>query len=137
MPIGETESRVIARARAWRPRTSMVRRGSTVRVRQRALQKSRKTGFPFRIDLQVVELEAGYGALRSKKPPEDAPSCVQIPSDRDRTSARCRLTAALQQLERVRVAQQRDDGMRVRETNVTLSATRANMASSARNLLNS
>ncbi len=37
----------------------MVRRGSTARVRQRALQKTRKTGFPFRIDLQVVELDPG------------------------------------------------------------------------------
>ena len=32
----ETVSRVIAHVRAYRPETSMVRRGSTVRVRQRA-----------------------------------------------------------------------------------------------------
>src|SRR6266540_2989534 len=37
----------------------MVRRGSTVRVRQRALQKPRMTGFLFRIDLQVLERGAG------------------------------------------------------------------------------
>jgi hypothetical protein len=37
----------------------MVRRGSTVRVRQRALQKPRITGFLFRIDLQVLERGAG------------------------------------------------------------------------------
>src|SRR5438034_1716391 len=33
----------------------MVRRGSTVRVRQRALQKPRITGLSFRVDLQVLE----------------------------------------------------------------------------------
>ena len=36
-------------------RRSMVRRGSTVRVRQRALQTARKSDLYFRIDLQVVE----------------------------------------------------------------------------------
>jgi hypothetical protein len=50
----------------------MVRRGSTVRVRQRALQKPRSQGFAFRIDLHVVEREAGmepFGAFRSKRRP--------------------------------------------------------------------
>ncbi len=37
----------------------MVRRGSTVRVRQRALQKTRSRPFSFRIDLQ--KLECGVG----------------------------------------------------------------------------
>jgi hypothetical protein len=37
----------------------MVRRGSTVRVRQRALQKPRITGLLFRIDLQILERGAG------------------------------------------------------------------------------
>src|SRR3954468_5087359 len=41
------------------PATFMVRRGSTVRVRQRALQKPRIRGFLFRINLQVRELGAG------------------------------------------------------------------------------
>jgi hypothetical protein len=36
-------------------RRSMVRRVSTVRVRQRALQKPRTWGFSFRFNLQVVE----------------------------------------------------------------------------------
>jgi hypothetical protein len=48
----------------------MVRRGSTVRVRQRALQKPRSQGFFVRIDLQdrqrVVGMEPLYGAFRSK-----------------------------------------------------------------------
>jgi hypothetical protein len=47
----------------------MVRRGSTVRVRQRALQKPRSRAF-VRIDLQdrqrVVGMEPLYGAFRSK-----------------------------------------------------------------------
>jgi hypothetical protein len=50
----------------------MVRRGSTVRVRQRALQKPRIGGFLFRINLQVREFGgrygARYGAFRSKTP---------------------------------------------------------------------
>src|SRR5438128_4150650 len=37
----------------------MVRRGSTVRVRQRALQKPRIERFFFRKDLQVLQREAG------------------------------------------------------------------------------
>jgi hypothetical protein len=36
----------------------MVRRGSTVRVRQRAPQKARKQRFPLRADLHVVKLDA-------------------------------------------------------------------------------
>jgi hypothetical protein len=39
--------------------TFMVRRGSTVRVRQRALQKRCTWRFFFRIDLQILEREAG------------------------------------------------------------------------------
>jgi hypothetical protein len=39
-------------------RVEMVRRGSTVRVRQRALQKLRKWGFSFRMSLQIVERDA-------------------------------------------------------------------------------
>ena len=58
----------------------MVRRGSTVRVRQRALQKPRKgllSCFPFLIDLHDLQHTQGYGALygafrstcRSLEPP--------------------------------------------------------------------
>jgi succinylglutamate desuccinylase len=36
----------------------MVRRGSTVRVRQRALQKARKAGLSLQIDLHTVQLDA-------------------------------------------------------------------------------
>src|SRR6266516_1724435 len=36
-----------------------IERGSTVRVRQRALQNPRITGFLFRIDLQILEHGAG------------------------------------------------------------------------------
>jgi hypothetical protein len=39
--------------------TSMVRRGSTVRVRQRALQKPRSRGFSVRIDLHKAEYASG------------------------------------------------------------------------------
>jgi hypothetical protein len=53
-------------------RCSMVRRGSTVRVRQRALQKPRSRGLFCRIDLHLVECGAGMepfmGAFRSKTP---------------------------------------------------------------------
>jgi hypothetical protein len=37
----------------------MVRRGSTVRVRQRALQKRRKSGFRVQVDLLVAERAVG------------------------------------------------------------------------------
>jgi hypothetical protein len=39
--------------------TSMVRRGSTVRVRQRALQNPRSRGFSFRIDLHEAQYALG------------------------------------------------------------------------------
>jgi hypothetical protein len=51
-------------------RSSMVRRGSTVRVRQRALQKRRVTGFLFRIDLQfsnVAQVWSPLWSLQVKK----------------------------------------------------------------------
>src|SRR5947208_16520035 len=41
----------------------MVRRGSPVRVRKRALQKPRIECFLLRIYLQVLQCAAGYGAL--------------------------------------------------------------------------
>jgi hypothetical protein len=56
---GKTWSREPGRVRQYPLGTSMVRRGSTVRVRQRALQKPRSWGFFSRIDLHVVEHEQG------------------------------------------------------------------------------
>jgi hypothetical protein len=52
----------------------MVRRGSTVRVRQRALQKPRITALLFRINLQFRELGVGMEPVMEpsgrKRPPE-------------------------------------------------------------------
>jgi hypothetical protein len=45
------------------PKTFHGKEGSTVRVRQRALQKRRTRGFSFRADLQVVEGDAGMEPL--------------------------------------------------------------------------
>src|SRR6266550_4026171 len=94
---------------------NMVRRGSTVRVRQRDLQKSRKTGFPFRIDLQVVELDQGMEPFMEPSGRKSLLKTRRRACRSRRTGKNLRAlptTAALQQLERVRVAQQRDDGMR-------------------------
>jgi hypothetical protein len=48
-----------ARARAYRRQSSMVRRGSTVRVRQRALQKPRSRGFLVQIHLHSFHCGQG------------------------------------------------------------------------------
>ncbi len=48
----------------------MVRRGSTVRVRQRALQKPRMRGFSFPIDLQITERGAGMEPFMEPSGPE-------------------------------------------------------------------
>jgi hypothetical protein len=65
-------SRVIARVRARRPETSMVRRGSTVRVRQRALHRPCKQELlrsnPLAKLPACIKHGADYGAFRSRKP---------------------------------------------------------------------
>jgi hypothetical protein len=47
----------------WQPRPQMVRRGSTVRVRQRALQKPRKAGLLLERSLARSTASGRYGAL--------------------------------------------------------------------------
>ena len=69
---GQTCSRMPGRVRAYRLRTSMVRRGSTVRVRQRALQKPRKSRLFLSSELARTPIcgthGAVYGAFRSRTP---------------------------------------------------------------------
>ena len=58
------------RGRRYRPETSIVRRGSTVRVRQRALQKARKPAFYLRIDLHVLQYAVGMEPFMELSGPE-------------------------------------------------------------------
>jgi hypothetical protein len=62
---GKAPPRVIARARARRRSTSMARRGSTVRVRQRLCEGPAKRGFFFRSKRRVFE--AGVHGKRCGK----------------------------------------------------------------------
>jgi hypothetical protein len=48
----------------------MVRRGSTVRVRQRALQNPRKSGFIFRVDLHALQYAVGMEPFMELSGPE-------------------------------------------------------------------
>jgi hypothetical protein len=68
----------------FRPRCSMVRRGSTVRVRQRALQNPRSRGFSVQEALLFTRACGGYGAFygafkRVRRPPPAPSSRLTCP----------------------------------------------------------
>jgi hypothetical protein len=55
----------------------MVRRGSTVRVRQRALQKPRKRGFLIQIDLRLIARAVVWSTLWSSQTCNGLDGCVE------------------------------------------------------------
>jgi len=78
----------------WQPTATvserMVRRGSTVRVRQRALQERRKSALSHSGRLAASAARAGYGALESRKLGPPRPRHISRQTGRFDCSARLR-----------------------------------------------
>jgi hypothetical protein len=63
-----------SRGRQYRPETSMVRRGSTVRVRQRALRRPRKRGLFVLEDIALRSACSGMESVMERRDPETSPA---------------------------------------------------------------
>ncbi len=108
------------------PGDLMVRRGSTVRVRQRALQEPRRCGVSFSIDLQVAQFAVGMEPFRShhhfprtrsfvlafEETFQDAEACVDVSSQAcgDEGSAKRKRPFACSSIREVRWAQSEPAG---------------------------